>query len=1079
MRNSVISGNTGTNGGGLRVNGSATITDSTIRGNTATSGGGINLQDAGVLTLTRSTVSGNTTGGGLRIAKSSGLTASATLTNVTISGNDNGASAGSGIMIVGNNPGAANLSLTNVTIGTNTGGGFTSVSTNVTAGSPGSVTLTAKNTMFAGGCGNDGSLAMGIVDQGGNIHTPGGGCPGGDASTNGLLLGALADNGGFTQTIALGATSDALDIGSSCPTTDQRGLPRTGQGIACDSGAFEVKTSGNGPPVIAIASNQTIDEDYPTGPIAYMVADSDTPIATANVAASISSNASPAVPTGSFTFPGTSSGASGSRVLFGTPAADANGSGLVTVQVTDGTDTATAVFTLAANAVNDAPVFNVVGGNPAAVNEDVGVQTVVNFASGMAVGPAPAIAFDESSQTLTGFTVSTTPLGGNLELASLPTVDTSTGTLTYQPVANTSGTLSINVSLSDDGGTGNGGANSSAVQAFIITVNAVNDAPSFSTLAGNPTAVLEDAGAQSVSTFATGMARGPVAATDEAAQTLAFTAQVTGTTGNLAFSTPPAIDASSGALTYRTAANTNGTATVQVTLADNGGVLNGGADTSPPQTFTITVTAVNDAPSFATLAGNPPAVARDAGLQTVTGFATGMLRGPIAATDETGQALNFTLQVTGTTGGLTFSTAPAIDATTGALTYQSAATSIGTATVQVTLSDNGGVLNSGADTSSSQTFTITVNAPAAVNQAPVNSVPGAQTTPGNTARIFSTASGNVISVTDVDAGASNVQVTLGVTSGTLSLGGTSGLTVGGNATSTVTATGTLTSLNTALNGLTFTPSSGFSGSVTLTVNTSDLGNTGSGGTLQDQDTVQITVGGLTTVSINDATATEGNSGSSNGLVFTATLSSASNLTVTVSYTTANGSGAAGATGGVCGTAGVDYQATSGTLTFNPSVVSQPITVPVCGDTLVEGSETLLLTLTSPTNATLADGQGLGTIQDDDQVPTACLPRPPVTVTSANNGDGRLRVTVTAGTSGPNGANRLQQLRFDAGTNALVGIGSQAGRAGAFTLPLPERPSTVTFLVQRATAGQSTTLPFTVVDDCGAWTTFVGGGPTAF
>ena len=342
------------------------------------------------------------------------------------------------------------------------------------------------------------------------------------------------------------------------------------------------------------------------------------------------------------------------------------------------------------------------------------MQTVVNFASGMAVGPSTAIAFDESSQTLTGFTVTTIPLSGNLELAGPPTVDTSTGTLTYQPVANTNGTMSINVTLSDDGGTGNGGVNTSAVQTFTITVNAVNDAPSFSTLAGNPTAVLEDAGLQTVSTFATGMLRGPVAATDEAAQTLAFTAQVTGATGNLAFSTPPAIDASTGALTYQTAANTNGTATVQVTLSDNGGVANGGVDTSAAQTFTITVTAVNDAPSFATLAGSPPAVTRDAGPQTVSTFATGMLRGPVAATDEAGQALAFTLQVTGTTGGLTFSTAPAIDATTGALTYQSAATSIGTATVQVILADNGGVANGGVATSTAQTFTITVNAPAPV-----------------------------------------------------------------------------------------------------------------------------------------------------------------------------------------------------------------------------------------------------------------------------------------------------------------------------------------------------------------------------
>ena len=372
------------------------------------------------------------------------------------------------------------------------------------------MTLTTKNTIFDGTCGNAGSLTMSTTDQGGNIRTASNGCPGVDAATNGLLLGTLADNGGFTQTQALGASSDALDIAAGCPTTDQRGLPRTLGGATCDSGAFEVKTTGNGPPVISLIPDQTLNEDNPTGPIAFVVADSDSPIGSATLTPSISANTSPVIPTGSFAFQG--SGAS--RALFGTPTADLSGSGLVTVQVSDGTDVATApaAFTLAYRSANDAPVFNVVGGSPAAVNEDVGVQTVVNFASGMAVGPSTAIAFDESSQTLTGFTVTTIPLSGNLAFSTPPAIDTSTGTLTYQPAANTNGTATVSASLSsDDGGIANGGVNTSAVQTFTITVNAVNDATSFSTLAGNPTAVLEDAGPQTVSTFATGMLRGRVA----------------------------------------------------------------------------------------------------------------------------------------------------------------------------------------------------------------------------------------------------------------------------------------------------------------------------------------------------------------------------------------------------------------------------------------------------------------------------------------------------------------------------------------------------------------------------------------
>ena len=63
------------------------------------------------------------------------------------------------------------------------------------------------------------------------------------------------------------------------------------------------------------------------------------------------------------------------------------------------------------------------------------------------------------------------------------------------------------------------------------------------------------------------------------------------------FSAGPAV-AADGTLTYTPAANANGTATITLTLSDNGGTANGGVDTSAPQTFTITVTPVNDAPSF-------------------------------------------------------------------------------------------------------------------------------------------------------------------------------------------------------------------------------------------------------------------------------------------------------------------------------------------------------------------------------------------------------------------------------------------------------------------------------------------------
>jgi hypothetical protein len=168
------------------------------------------------------------------------------------------------------------------------------------------------------------------------------------------------------------------------------------------------------------------------------------------------------------------------------------------------------------------------------------------------------------------------------------------------------------------------------------------------------------------------------------------------------------------------------------------------------------------------------------------------------------------------------------------------------------------------------------------------------------------------------------------------------------------------------------------------------------------------------------------------------------------------------------------------LTFAPGELSKTLTVTIAGDTKTEGNEAFTVTLSNPINAAIGKPQAVGTIQDDDlATASACSPRPPVSVTTQKPGDGRLQVAVTAGTQAPNGSNRLTELRFGASTNALIDVAGQTGRSGAFTVPLAERSTSVTFFVRRATAGQATTVPLTVVDGCGEWPTVVGGGASAF
>ena len=111
---------------------------------------------------------------------------------------------------------------------------------------------------------------------------------------------------------------------------------------------------------------------------------------------------------------------------------------------------------------------------------------------------------------------------------------------------------------------------------------------------------------------------------------------------------------------------------------------------------------------------------------------------------------------------------------------------------------------------------------------------------------------------------------------------------------------------------------------------------------------------LPTLLINSVSQNEGNAGASI-LTFTVALSAASAQTVTVDFASANGTA----------TAGSDYNAVSGTLTFVTGTTTQPIPVTILGDTVPEGSETFTITLSNAANATIAGATGTGTITDDD------------------------------------------------------------------------------------------------------------------
>lgn len=497
---------------------------------------------------------------------------------------------------------------------------------------------------------------------------------------------AIDGAGQLTYTIAADANGTAtITVNAS----DDGGTANGGADTAPDQTFDIVAAPVNDAPSFTKGADQTVDEDSGASAVAgWATALSVGPADEVAEPQALSFNVTvdtnpglfavaPAVdPSGALTF---------------TVAPDRSGSASLSVSVRDDGGTAgggidtSPVQTFAINVtdVNDPPSF--AAGADVAVLEDDAPQTVPGWASAISAGPSP----EEAGQLLT-FNITGNDNPGLF--AAAPAVDPLSGDLTFTPQPDTYGTATITLNLSDDAG----GTDTSPDQSFTITVADVNDAPSFA--AGGDELVLEDVGAVTVPAWASAMDPGNP---EESAQILTFS--VTALSDPALFDVPPAVDGATGDLTYTVAADANGTATVTLVLKDDGGTANGGEDSAPPIDFDIVIEPVNDAPSFTP--GATVAVPEDAGPVTVGGWASAISAGPA---DEAGQTLTF--NVLSNSNPAMFVTQPAIDATTGALTFETTFDANGSADITINLSDDGGTANGGADTSSPDvTFSIVVS----------------------------------------------------------------------------------------------------------------------------------------------------------------------------------------------------------------------------------------------------------------------------------------------------------------------------------------------------------------------------------
>jgi hypothetical protein len=222
-----------------------------------------------------------------------------------------------------------------------------------------------------------------------------------------------------------------------------------------------------------------------------------------------------------------------------------------------------------------------------------------------------------------------------------------------------------------------------------------------------------------------------------------------------------------------------------------------------------------------------------------------------------------------------------------------------------------------------------------------------------------------------------------------------------------------------------------------------------------------------TVSASDVALLEGNEGTKN-FTFNVKLSAASGFPVSVNYQTANGTA----------TAGIDYQSANGTINFAAGEISKSVLIAVNGDTLVESSETFLLNLSNPSNATVGTA-GTATIQDDDNPGKLQFSAASFSI-AENGGSATISVSRTGGAAGAvtvdfttqNGTATAGQDYTSVGGTLVLNDGQQSAN---FVIPIindatGESNETVLLTLANplggATLGSPATAILTISDDDG-------------
>ena len=391
-------------------------------------------------------------------------------------------------------------------------------------------------------------------------------------AVNGLTL--VAQNDDFAGP---GSNASVLAFAPTSGTTYWIAV----DGYAGASGKIELDLSyplgvpagGNNAPTISDIADQSIAVGGTTGALAFTVGDAET--AAASLTVSGSSSNTTLVPNANIVFGG--SGAS--RTVTVAPASGQSGSAVITVTVSDGALTASDTFTLTVAGSNTAPTISDIADQ--AVNEDTPTGALA-FTVGDAQTAAGSLTVSGSSSNITLVPNSAITFGGS----------GANRTVTVTPAANQSGTATITVTVSD--------GSLSASDTFVLTVNAVNDVPTISSISNQ------------------------------------FIAPG-GNTGALAFTVGDAETAAGSLVVSGTSSNT--------TLVPNANIVFGGSGAN--RTVTVTPTAAQTGTANITLTVNDGVATATSNFTLTVSSGANITLQPISQIVVTGSSATFTVTANG------------------------------------------------------------------------------------------------------------------------------------------------------------------------------------------------------------------------------------------------------------------------------------------------------------------------------------------------------------------------------------------------------------------------------------------------